>query len=58
MHTVGAVGFMNVGVQLGMGGLELPAQAAFGTALLFTFLTVQGLTRAKRLDKFEREIKG
>jgi predicted unusual protein kinase regulating ubiquinone biosynthesis (AarF/ABC1/UbiB family) len=60
LHTVAAVGLLNVGTQLALAGAEHggAAAAVFTAAGVFAALVVAGMRRVARLDKFEREIRG
>lgn len=58
INAVGAAGFLNVGAQLALGGLQGAASVAFSVAAVFSTLVLLGFKRVQRLDKFEREIKG
>jgi hypothetical protein len=59
MNTIGAVGFLDMGVQLALhGGLEGAAGACMAIAAVFSVLLLRGMKRVQRLDKFEKEIRG
>jgi hypothetical protein len=57
VNTVAAVGFLNVGTQLALAQQYGPADAALAVAALFAVFVVQGMRRAKRLDKFEKDLR-
>ncbi|GAX86017.1 hypothetical protein CEUSTIGMA_g13432.t1 [Chlamydomonas eustigma] len=59
MSVVGALGSLNLGAVLAMGhagGAATPMCIA--VSLVCGLLTLQGLQRVKRMDKFEKDIKG
>jgi len=58
IHTVGAVGLLNVGTMLALNGQEGPAATVLGLSAVFGFLLVQGFIRVDRLDKFEKDLRG
>lgn len=58
MHSVAAVGLLNLGAQLAMAGHTLPAAVCLGASGGFGFLLGLGFRRVERLDKFERDMKG
>lgn len=57
LNAIAAAGLLNVGTQLALSGAEIPAQAALGSALLFSGLVLRDYFRVNRLDDFERDIK-
>ncbi len=59
LNTVGAVGFMNVGVQLALEGSHGAAAAAsMSLAAVFAGIVAYGMRRVETLDKFEKDIRG
>jgi hypothetical protein len=59
LSAVGALGSLNLGAVLAMGhagGVATPM--CMMVSLVCGLLTLQGLQRVKRLDKFEKDIKG
>lgn len=58
LNAIAAAGLLNVGTQLALAGAEIPAQAALGSALLFSGIVLRDYFRVERLDEFEKGIKG
>lgn len=58
MNAIGAVGFLNMATQLALGGQSGAGTALMGVSALFAVLTLLGLRRVQRLDKFEKQVKG
>lgn len=57
LNAVGAVGLLNVGVQLALAGRAGPADAVLVGAGVLSVLVLLALRRVKRLDKFEKDLK-
>ncbi|KAI7839932.1 hypothetical protein COHA_006326 [Chlorella ohadii] len=57
IQSIGAMGFLNVGVQLGLAGQSAAAGAALALSGVCAGFVVFGFRRVKRLDKFEKSIK-
>ena len=58
IHSVIAIGMVQFGTQLTLSSQPWPSGLAFTTAAVFGILVARAFWRVKRLDKFEREIKG
>ncbi|KAI8468021.1 MAG: ABC1 family-domain-containing protein [Monoraphidium minutum] len=57
LNVVGSVGLLNLGAQLSLSGAPGPGGAVFGAAGVFGVLTLLGLRRVQRLDKFEKDLR-
>ncbi|PRW20222.1 putative aarF domain-containing kinase chloroplastic [Chlorella sorokiniana] len=57
IQSIGCMGFLNVGVQLGLAGQSAAAGAALAVSGVCAGFVVFGFRRVKRLDKFEKSIK-
>jgi hypothetical protein len=58
MNSVAAVGMLNMGAQLALAQHEGIAAVCLGLSSVFGVLMLLGLRRVKRLDKFEKEVRG
>ena len=58
MSTIGSMGFLNVGTMLALNGMDTPATLAMAMSVLCGMQTAISFQRIKRLDQFERDIKG
>ena len=58
VNAIASMGLLNVGVQLALAGRETAAGGLMSAAGVFAVLTLLGMRRVKRLDKFEDGIKG
>lgn len=57
IQSIGCMGFLNVGVQLGLAGQSTAAGAALALSGVCAGFVLWGFRRVKRLDKFEKSIK-
>ena len=58
INSVLAVGMLQFGTQLAMGGRSWPSGLAFTVATVFSILVGRAFLRVRRLDKFEKDLKG
>ena len=58
INSVLAVGMLQFGTQLAMGSQPWPSGLAFATASVFSILVGRAFLRVRRLDKFEKDLKG
>lgn len=57
INSIGCMGMLNVGVQLGLAGQGAAGGAALALSAVFGGLVLFGFRRVQRLDKFEKSIK-
>lgn len=57
LHSVGAMGLLNLGASLATAGRTAPAVLCLGAAGAFSVLVALGFRRVRRLDKFEKGVR-
>jgi hypothetical protein len=58
MSSIGSMGFLNIGVMLALNHVDTVAGLALALSLTCGLLTSLSFQRVKRLDQFEKDIKG
>jgi predicted unusual protein kinase regulating ubiquinone biosynthesis (AarF/ABC1/UbiB family) len=58
LHAIASMGFFNGAIQFGLEDKSGPAFALMGVSAIFSVLVLLSMRRVRRLDKFEKGLKG
>lgn len=58
INSVISIGMLQFGTQLALGGQSVPSTFAFTVSTVFGLLVGRAFWRVRRLDKFEKDLKG